>query len=166
LPRRHLLSPQGENRKKKTNLAEALQRVESKSQTQRMAIKAEGAPPREDKKMIAGFYPAEVSKQLKLIGVNNGKTIRQISYSLGVSRGRESIPNDQTEIIASYGTSPTSDEIPHRSFSDRRRRSQKKGTLGYMARALALSMLPHSETEISEFTRTNTIRLKKNVFIR
>ena len=66
-----------------------------------MALKAEGAPPREGKKMIAGFYPAEVSRQLKLIGVNNGKTIRQISYSLGVSRGRESIPNDQTEIIAS-----------------------------------------------------------------
>jgi hypothetical protein len=152
LPRRHLSSPQGENRKKKTNLAEALQRVESKSQTQRMALKAEGALPREGKKMIAGFFPAEVSKQLKLIGVNNG--------------GRESIPNDQTEIIASYGTSPTSGEIPHRSFSDRRRGSQKERHPRLYGSCPCLAMLPHCETEISEFTRTNTIRLKRNVFIR
>jgi hypothetical protein len=131
-----------------------------------MALKAEGAPPREGKKMIAGFFPAEVSKQLKLIGVNNGKTIRQISYSLGVSRGRESIPNDQTEIIASYGTSPTSGEIPHRSFSDRRRGSQKERHPRLYGSCPCLAMLPHCETEISEFTRTNTIRLKRNVFIR
>lgn len=53
----HTCPPQGENRKKKTNLAEALQRVESMSQTQRMALKAEGARPREGKKMIARFPP-------------------------------------------------------------------------------------------------------------
>ena len=44
--------------------------------------------------------------------------------------------------------------------------AKKNGTLGYMARALALAMLQHSKTEISEFTRTNTIRVKRNVLIR
>jgi hypothetical protein len=64
---------------RKTNLAEALQKhVEEKPRAVKTAHKAETATAREGKKTIAGWYPLEVSKQLKIIGINNGKTIQEL----------------------------------------------------------------------------------------
>jgi hypothetical protein len=63
---------------KKTNLAEALKRVEEKPQTSRESRKAEPNTTREGKKTIAGFFPLEVSKQLKMIGLTNNKTVQDL----------------------------------------------------------------------------------------
>ena len=64
---------------KKTNLAEALHRVEQKPQTRREGRKAEATTTREGKKTVAGWYPVAVSTQLKMIGLTNGdKTIQDL----------------------------------------------------------------------------------------
>jgi hypothetical protein len=79
---------------KKTNLAEALKTVGEKPRTQRESRRAEATTTREGKKTIAGFFDLEVSKQLKIIGINNGKTVQDL------------LTEALNDLFTKYGKSP------------------------------------------------------------
>lgn len=79
---------------RKTNLAEAMKRVE-KPQTRRASHGAEPTIGREGKKTIAGWYPIEVSNQLKMIGLTNGgKTVQDL------------LTEALNDLFTKYGKSP------------------------------------------------------------
>jgi hypothetical protein len=79
---------------KKTNLAEALKRVEEKPQTSRESRKSEPNTTREGKKTIAGFFPLEVSTQLKMLGLTNNKTVQDL------------LAEALNDLFTKYGKSP------------------------------------------------------------
>ena len=80
---------------KKTNLAEAMKTVGEKPHTRRPARNLEAVnTTREGKKTIAGFFDLEVSKQLKIIGVNNGKTVQDL------------LAEALNDLFTKYGKSP------------------------------------------------------------
>ncbi len=62
---------------KKTNLAEALHKTVEQNPP-RPARKAGATATTREGKMIAGWFPLEVSKQLKLMGANSDKTIQDL----------------------------------------------------------------------------------------
>lgn len=81
---------------RKTNLAEALQkRVEQKPQTRTGTRGTEATIGREGKKTVAGWYPIEVSNQLKMIGLTNGgKTLQDL------------LTEALNDLFTKYGKSP------------------------------------------------------------
>ena len=62
---------------KKTNLAEAMKSVERKPHSTHARAET-GSTTREGKKIISGFFPVVVSNQLKLLGINGGKTVQDL----------------------------------------------------------------------------------------
>ena len=63
---------------KKTNLAEALKTVGEQPHSHRLARKVVATHTRRGKKTIAGFFAPEVSNQLKILGINSGKTVQDL----------------------------------------------------------------------------------------